>query len=259
MRQRSAAAPGRTAAAGKIGGKIGRLGKAAIREGGHREERMSLAARRGEAKRNETKKKRRKEDRELGSIARMPEVSVSMPIGVVVRKSPGVTRWARWIWRPVAVLPGAGPASWKLLRQEGMAREYHAATVEIELWRKETQAYVGALSTSPPSVYVVMRDAGDTTDDQQPEVLLVTASPYEAQDYADSGEEMVEPVPMPPGLQAWIRDFVARHHEEEEFVKRRRDRVRVDRRQDGVGDARVRQPSDVYRAPSALRRNGVLQ
>ena len=31
-----------------------------------------------------------------------------LAVGIVIRKQPGVTRWARWIWKPVAVLPGAG-------------------------------------------------------------------------------------------------------------------------------------------------------
>ena len=87
------------------------------------------------------------------------------------------------------------------------------------------------------------------SDDDRPAVLLVTASPYEAQDYADSGEEIVEKVPMPPGLVAWVRDFVERHHVEEEFVKRKRDRKRIDLVEDGVGDARIHQDADVYRAP----------
>ncbi len=53
---------------------------------------------------------------------------------------------------------------------------------------------------------------------------------------------------------ALIRDFVEAHHEEEVFVKRRRDRHRTDRKEDGIGDARVRQTADVYRAPSTIKR-----
>ncbi|MEM7615667.1 MAG: DUF3305 domain-containing protein, partial [Pseudomonadota bacterium] len=74
-------------------------------------------------------------------------------------------------------------------------------------------------------------------------------------DYQDSGEEIVEPVPMPEALVAWIRDFAQEHHEEEVFVKRRRDRKRVDLTEDGKGDPRIQQTSDVYRAP---RRKGGL-
>ncbi|MEC8196291.1 MAG: DUF3305 domain-containing protein, partial [Pseudomonadota bacterium] len=73
------------------------------------------------------------------------------------------------------------------------------------------------------------------------------------QDYADSGEELLELVPMPEGLVAFLRDFVEEHHEEETFVKRRRDKKRIDLEEDGRGDARISQLTDVYRAPRSGR------
>jgi len=174
-----------------------------------------------------------------------------MPLGVVIRRVPGVTRWVPFVWKAIAVLPGAADAEWKELRREGEAIEFHATTVPLELHRTDTEAYLHGLSTKSPSIYVVMRsDVGDHPMD----VTLVTASPYEAQDYADTGEELVEKVPMPEGLIAWIRDFIELHHEDEVFVKRRRDKTRVDRKEDGIGDARIRQTSDVYRAPSSKER-----
>ena len=146
------------------------------------------------------------------------------------------------------MLPGAGPEDWREMRRDGEWIEYHAATVSLDLHGAETEAYRNALSDGQPSVFVVLRQE-DARDDARPSVLLVTASPYEAQDYADSGEEVVEKVPMPPGLIAWVRDFVDQHHVEEKFIKRKRDRKRVDVIEDGIGDARIRQDADVYRAP----------
>ncbi len=177
-----------------------------------------------------------------------------MPIGVVVRRTPGATRWAKWAWRAVAVLPGAGPADWKEMRREGDAVEFHAGTVEIELYRTDTEAYLVALSNDPPTVYVVMRESEDPEATNEMELVAVTASPYEAQDYSDTGEEIVEAVPMPPGLIAWVREFVARHHVDEKFIKRKRDRLRTDLREDGRGDPRVAQATDVYRSPSGIKR-----
>ena len=174
--------------------------------------------------------------------------SVSIALGIVIRKVPGVTRWVEHVWKVVAVLPGAGPENWKVLRRDGEAIEYHAATVPLELFRTDTEAYLHGLSTKIPSIYVVMRD-GVGVDPL--DVVLATASPYEAQDYADTGEELVEKVPMPEGLVAWIRDYIDEHHEDEVFVKRRRDKSRIDLTENGIGDARIRQVSDVYRAPSA--------
>jgi hypothetical protein len=182
------------------------------------------------------------------SEASADERMVSLPVGVVVRRVPGVTRWKKWAWQVAALLPGAGPGGWRELRRDGEAVEYHAATADLQLHRTETEAYLVSLNGNPPSVYVIMRYP-DGASDERPELLTVTASAYEAQDYADNGEDIVEPVPMPPGLEAWIADFVQRHHKEEVFVKRKR-RPHVDERPvDGIGDARIRQPADVYRAP----------
>ena len=180
--------------------------------------------------------------------------SVSIPCGVVVRRTPGVTRWAAWNWLPVAVLPGAGDADWTELRREGEAVEYHAGTLPLELFRGETEAYLTGLSQTPPQVYVVLRRDEDPDSPRDMMLHMVTASPYEAQDYLDSGEEVVEAVPMPAGLVAWVREFVDAHHEDEVFVKRKRDKKRIDLSEDGIGDARIRQMADVYRAPQAKRR-----
>ncbi len=180
------------------------------------------------------------------------ERSASLPLGVVVRRTPGVTRWAKWAWRVSSVLPGAGPADWIELRRDGDAVEYHSATKDLTLHRSETEAYIPALANDPPLCWVVMR-TDEETDDGRPEVLLVTASAYEAQDYSDNGEDIVEAVPMPDGLAAWVDAFVQRHHIDEEFIKRKRKRHFEDLKEDGIGDARVRQTADVYRAPGSLR------
>jgi hypothetical protein len=172
----------------------------------------------------------------------------SIPVGVVVRRSPGVTRWAKWAWRAVAVLPGAGSADWKELRRDGESVEYHAATRPLELYVSDTEAYVHELQARSPSIYVVL-SPDDSRADIPWKVSLITASPYEAQDYCDSDEMLVEKIAMPTGMHAWISDFVTRHHEEEAFVKRKRRNTDVDRVEDGIGDPRISQPTDVYRAP----------
>lgn len=181
-----------------------------------------------------------------------PNMYKTMPVGVVLRRTPGVTRWAPYAWTASGILTGAADATWRELRREGGAVEYHAATLTLELHGAETEAYLHGLSTQVPSLYVIMRES---TDPKHPlDVLLVTASPYEAQDYTDSGEELVEKVPMPAGLIAWVRDFVEAYHQEEVFVKRKRDRKRIDEKEDGIGDERITQLGDVYRSPTAARK-----
>ncbi len=188
----------------------------------------------------------------------MTEKTVELQIGVVLRKQPGITRWEKWAWRAVAVLPGAGPADWRELRREGEVVEYHAATCTLEVHRAEAESYLVALSTDPPSVYVILRATEDPEAEQDVEVFAVTASAYEAQDYLDTGEDMIEAVPMPPTLIAWLSEFVGRHHKEEKFLKRRRDRVDLEKAEDGRGDARVRQAADVYRSPTGARKREKL-
>jgi hypothetical protein len=175
----------------------------------------------------------------------------TMPVGVVLRKAPGVTRWVPWVWTASGVLPGAGPANWHELRREGEVVEYHAATVTLELHGAETEAYLSGLSAEIPSLFIVLREADG---DCPLEVVLITASPYEAQDYTDSGEEIVEKVAMPAGMIAWVREFVEAFHEEEVFVKRKRDKKRVDLVQDGIGDARIATEADIYASPDLKRR-----
>ncbi len=180
----------------------------------------------------------------------------TMPVGIVLRRTPGITRWQRFNWSVSAVLPGAAPADWKELRREkfgdGEAIEFHIATLTLELHGADTEAYLHGLHAKAPSVYAVLRYV---EDDARPiEPLLITASPYEAQDYTDAGEELVEKVPMPNGLHNWVWEFVEAHHVEEEFIKRKRDKKRIDLKEDGIGDVRIRQTADVYRAPVAARK-----
>jgi hypothetical protein len=174
--------------------------------------------------------------------------SQTIPLGVVVRRTPGVTRWAKFAWQVSDVLPGAKSADWKVLRAEGDVTEFHAATQPLTLYVSDAEAYSHELQSRMPSVYAVLRPTGQNRDIPW-SVALVTASPYEAQDYCDSAEELVEKIPMSDGLLAWIKDFVDTHYEEEVFVKRQRKNARVDQVDDGIGDSRILQTSDVYRAP----------
>lgn len=183
----------------------------------------------------------------------MDSSKIAMPLGIVIRRQPGVTRWARHVWRAVAVLPGAGAADWTELRRDGDVVEFHAATVPLELYRADAEAYMVSLNMNPPTVFVVLRRDDDPDSPHEYVVHTATASAYEAQDYQDSGEEIVEPVPMPEGLIAWVKSFTDVHFEEEEFKKRKRRRHFEDLKEDGIGDPRIRQTADVYRTPSQTK------
>ena len=178
-----------------------------------------------------------------------------LPVGVVVRKSPGVTRWVKDIWTPIGVIPGAPDESWKVLVTDDVNTDFHAGTVTMELFRADVEAYLVSLNMARPSVWVVMdRDESG----QSPSgwfVSAVTASAYEAQDALDSGESIVEAVPIPDSLAGWIQEFVDLHYIEDVFKKRKRKQTRVDLVEDGKGDARIAQTSDVFRAPGSIKKN----
>ena len=175
----------------------------------------------------------------------MTERMVSMPLGVVVERREIDNPWQDHEWRPVAVIPGAPPTDeWKDLARDERSVRYLAATVPLELHRKETEAYLVNFSNDLPLVYVLLTSDDEAGASHEIKPAQVTASPYEAQDYLDAGEDIVEGVAMPDGVIAWVQAFIDRHHVDEPFKKRKRKRhdqaeVRPSRFAD-VPDARAK-------------------
>ncbi len=147
----------------------------------------------------------------------------TLPVGIVVERRDSTHPWQDHLWRPVGVLPGApagdpsGP--WKRLRHGEGWEQYLAGTLTIELHRTDTEAYLDCLAADPPRVFVVLQEDPDGEHEVRP--FLATVSTYEAQDYADAGENIVEGVAMPESIIAWLRAFVDAHHVEQPFRKRR--------------------------------------
>ena len=76
-----------------------------------------------------------------------------------------------------------------------------------------------------PSVFVILEKDETAETDREYKVHMVTASAYLAQDYSDCDEYLVEAVPMPDGLIAWVANFVNNHYEDKPFVKRKRENI----------------------------------
>gem|GEM_PF-362150 len=148
----------------------------------------------------------------------------SMRVGVVVEKRALNNRWVKHEWRPVAVVPGAPElADWTELGSGEGWTQYHARSMDLQLFRKETEGYKRTLSQNPSAVFVVMRPLEDDLDrEHEVEVFHVTVCPYEAESYEVSGEESVEGVVMPDLMRAWMQAFVAENHKDEPFYKRKR-------------------------------------
>lgn len=148
--------------------------------------------------------------------------SARLALSVVIERRPSSSRWVDWIWRPVELVTAVpAEAAPRLLIDDPALRRWLTGPVTLELHRKETADYRLALSAEPPQLYVVLRrEEGDPELPWRP--FLVTASPFEAQVYAEPGEDIVEAVPMPEPVLAFVQDFVERHHVDEPFLKRRR-------------------------------------
>jgi hypothetical protein len=154
--------------------------------------------------------------------------SITVPVGVVVSREKTGHPWQEYRWRPVSVFLNAPEvAEWRELRRGDDFVHYHAATLPLELHRKETSAYRANFATGEPAVYVVLREDPGTSSSWPVTVHLVTASPLEAQAYGESGLEMIELVPMPEPLVELVEAFISVHHVEEPFVKRQRQREPV--------------------------------
>lgn len=148
-----------------------------------------------------------------------------MSLGIVVERRPVANPWADDQYLPVSILPHAVEgADWVELEtpeDEDVSR-WHAATMTVELHRADTDAYKHNLESDNPAVYVVLRPAETDEDERPVRVIAATLSPYEAQDFLDIGDDIVEPVGMPEQIRLWVEDFLARHHKEEPFRKRKR-------------------------------------
>jgi uncharacterized protein DUF3305 len=158
---------------------------------------------------------------------------VRVPVGVVVERRKATSPWVDHVWRPVAALAGRpDTAPWTALVVEPDATTYYAGAVDIELYRSETANYRDNLSSGAPALWVVLRPTGV----EPPfDITAVTADPAEGEGYTQAGTDLVEPVAMPGPIREVVAAFVAEHHVEQPFYKRRRDRA-VPGRQGGPGE-----------------------
>lgn len=155
--------------------------------------------------------------------------SIAVPVGVVIAREKINHPWQEYIWRPVGVLLNPPELSgWRELRRDARSVHYHAATLPLELHRKETAAYNVNLETGAPAIYIVTRNDPAASSEWPVKVHLVTASPHDAQAYNEAETDSIGQVPMPGPLVELLREFVAAHHKEEPFVKRKRQRYEVE-------------------------------
>jgi hypothetical protein len=148
-----------------------------------------------------------------------------IPVGVIVERRKAKSPWIDYLWRPVSVLvgtPGAAPGTAFDERPEAIL--FYAGLAVIELHRTEASYYRDNITSAGPSLWVALRPAASELpcSELPYEVMTVTADPAEGEALTDAGNNLVEAVPMPAEIIATVRLFVARHHVERPFLKRRR-------------------------------------
>jgi Protein of unknown function (DUF3305) len=141
-------------------------------------------------------------------------------VGVVVERRRARSMWVDFLWRPVSVLAGnPSAAAWSALETAAETTLFYAGEAVVELHRTETTNYRNNLASGAPALWVALRPSGP---ERPYEILSVTADPAEGEAFTDAGSNLVEAVPMPSVIAETIGQFIAEHHVERPFVKRRR-------------------------------------
>ncbi|MGY8709439.1 DUF3305 domain-containing protein [Bradyrhizobium sp. 18BD] len=142
------------------------------------------------------------------------------PVGIVVERRNAGSPWTDFVWRAVAVLPDElGTMPWTVLREEDGTTLFYAGSATVDLYPSETARYRDNLASGSPSIWTVLSPAEGAWPYS---VTAATADPSEGEAFTEAGANLVEAVPMPEMLREAIENFVAEHHVEREFFKRKR-------------------------------------
>ena len=155
-----------------------------------------------------------------GTLPPEPPLSARTQVAVVVERRDSTTAWITESWRPLEVIAESPAAAenWMLLRRGDDFEQYLANDIALELHRSDLASYRYNLGGLDPRLYVVLRKTEDGAH-----VQMITAAPDQAQAMSESGEDVVDGLPMPDAIRAWIEMFCACHPPDEPMRKRKRD------------------------------------
>jgi hypothetical protein len=155
-------------------------------------------------------------------------------VGVMVERRKAKSAWADFLWRPLSVFIGSPSAApWTPLCEEAETILFYAGEAAIELHRTETLNYRDNLASGTPALWIILRPKAS---EPPYELVAVTADPAEGEGFTDAGNNLVEQVAMPAHIAELVREFVAQHHIERPFVKRRRDGQTLAHRKEASSD-----------------------
>lgn len=153
--------------------------------------------------------------------------SERMEVGIIVERRRLKGPWADFAWRPLSVLPGV-PATqaWTRLAETEEATHFYAGSLDLEFFSSDTAMYRDNLASGEPKLWVVLAEIPSAgTAEAGVALRSVTADPSEGEALTEPGADIVEMVPMPAEIAGRLADFVALHHVERQFFKRKRDRA----------------------------------
>lgn len=140
-------------------------------------------------------------------------------VSVLAIRRPPVTKWGEGELRPSAVLPQEPEtAPHTLLSSEGGVETWYMGGRDMVLYSGDTAHHRDNLTSGRPALWVALRGQ----DPARAEVVCVTADPYEGEGLASDLGLNVEAVAMPESIQVAVADFIARHHVDIPFKKRKR-------------------------------------
>ena len=181
-------------------------------------------------------------------------------VRVIVERQPLENPWISHKWAVHDLIPldisaglGALPSGDIILQPlhaDSSELDLYMADIRIDLHHAEAEAYAENLQSSDPAIYVVLRRIEDVDTDEEEDSINgqasadvrlfdVSLSPYNIQDYEDCGEDQIEKLPLQGPIAQFVESFVEQHFTPEVFVKRKRDKARIDADTQRGGDARL--------------------
>jgi len=173
---------------------------------------------------------------------------------VICEKQPVDNPWIEHRWVINDLLPkkwvkgdGVAPAGYVPLlplhieKDNEGSNNLYIADVLIDLHHAEAEAYAENLQSSSPAIYIVLRPIIDD-DESEAEMMVVeiSLSPYTIQDYEDCGEDIIVKLPLAGPVANLVQEFVDTYFKPEKFVKRKRDKAKLDEQENRGGDQRIK-------------------
>ncbi len=135
----------------------------------------------------------------------------SLPVAVVMERTPIASRWASHKWEALGVVGDDGPSGTvpSLLVDDAERTRWLYPGFRLELYVDEAEGYYLNLFSPQPFVFVNWID-----EDSRAVPKIVTVSYNEAGRLMDAGGR-VDGVPLLPEWRPWLAEFVARNYRPE--------------------------------------------